>query len=231
MNIRYVRLAAAGLAAALACACASGRAYRTDTWETWTSWNDSYGASELKDDGVYYTLSARQDDTRDEPSDGYAPGLILSKEIPGSRWQLDLEADFNIPPGRAKRFSYGVWIGGDGARPSVGNPSAVFKLVVQRQNGPRPSDDSLIVFPVPGGRFVRLPAGLKVLRFRRDGSSFSVLYSMNRRKFVQALSAESPEAATAPSQKFFMSGFAGGDPEGAWARMKSLKLDGEEMLY
>ena len=223
-------------AALLACGCLNPvmfrkGAYNVDTWETWTSWDDAYGASELKPDGIYYALSERQDDTRDEPSDGYAPGLILSKELAGDAWQVDLEADFYLPQGRVKRFSYGIWVGGDSARPSVGNPSAVFKIVAQRQNGPKPSDDSHIVFPVPGGKFVSLPKTVRTLRFRRDGDAFSVYYAVKRGKFVQALKAVSPDARTAPSQKFFLAGFSAGDPQGARARLTSLKINGREILY
>lgn len=232
---RILLLSACAAAMLSACACLNPvmfrkNAYTVDTWETWTSWNDAYGTSELRKDGVYYLLTARQDDTRDEPSDGYAPGLILSKELGGDAWQADVQADFSLPRGTVKRFSYGIWIGGDAARPSVGSPSAVFKLVAQRQNGPRPSDDTHIVFPVPGGRFQALPAKFKVLRFVRQGSRFSVLYSVNGRKFVPVLSADSPEAAAATSQKFFLAGFSGGDPQGAWARLSSVKFNGQEVL-
>lgn len=205
-------------------------AYAIDDWETWTGLNDAYGSHEAAPDGLYYRLSERQDDTRDMSSDGYSPGLIISRELPGTEWTLDLEADFKIPPGQVKRFSYGIWLGGDASRPSVGNASAVLKVMAQRQNGPRPQDDALLVFYLPGGSPFSLPIDLKVLRFERSGDYYSVAYSMNRKKFVPVFRLDARAAAVVPSQKFFIGGFAGGDPQGAYARLTSLKINGAETL-
>ncbi len=226
-------LAALLLAAALSAGCINPLmfkkgAFAVDDWASWTGWNDTYGSDQAKNDGLYYYLTARQDDTRDEPSDGYAPGLILSRELTGARWQTDLEADFNIPPGQTKRFSYGVWVGGDAARPSIGSGAAVMKIVVQRQNGARPGDDNLIVFALPGGRPFSLPKNLKVLRIERDGNYFTVSYAMNRKKFIPVFRLDASDAAASPSQKFFLGGFSGGDPQGAYARFKSFKINGKE---
>lgn len=235
-RLKNLNLACAALAAALlASGCLNPAMFRkgafaTDDWDSWTGWNDAHGSSEVKSDGLYYYLTARQDDTRDEPSDGYVPGLILSRELLGPRWQADLEADFKIPPGQMKRFSYGVWIGGDSARPSVGSASASMKLLVQRQNGPRPQDDSLTLICLPGGKPVPLPLKLKVLRFERDGNYFTVSYAPDRKNFTAALRVDAAAAADVPSQKFFLGGFAGGDPAGAYARFKSLKINGREVL-
>jgi hypothetical protein len=234
MRKRFL-LAAIAAAGVFAAGCAGTAIFRKgafaiDDWDTWTGWNDEYGANEMKGDGLYYYLAARQDDSRDEPSDGYAPGLILSRELSGLKWQADLEADFKIPPGQMKRFSYGIWVGGDAARPSVGSASASLKVLVQRQNGPRPADDSLTLFYLPGGKPFDLPKNLKVLRFERDANYFSVSYSMNRKQFIPVFRLDASAAADAPAQKFFIGGFAGGDPQGAYARFKSLKLNGSEIL-
>ena len=205
-------------------------AYAIDDWETWTGLNDAYGSHEVASDGLYYHLTERQDDTRDLSSDGYSPGLILSRELSGANWTLDLEADFKIPPGQVKRFSYGIWVGGDASRPSIGNASAVLKVMAQRQNGPRPQDNALLVFYLPGGRPFSLPVDLKVLRFVRSGDYYSVAYSMNRKKFIPVFRLNAQAAAVVPSQKFFIGGFAGGDPGGAYARLTSLKINGAETL-
>jgi hypothetical protein len=206
-------------------------AYAIDDWETWTGWNDAYGSHEVAPDGLYYRLTERQDDTRDMSSDGYSPGLILSRELQGTSWTLDLEADFKIPPGQVKRFSYGIWVGGDSARPSIGNASAVLKVIAQRQNGPRPQDNALVVFCLPGARPFSIPAKARVLRFERAGNFFSVAYAMNRRKFIPVFRLDAAQAAAdVPSQKFFIGGFAGGNPEGAYARFTSLKINGRETL-
>lgn len=228
-------LAALILAAAFMAGCISPimfkkGAYAIDDWETWTGWNDAYGAHEVKPDGLYYYLTERQDDTRDESSDGYSPGLILSRELPRGGWQADLQADFNIPSGQVKRFSYGIWEGGDSSRPSIGNASGILKIIAQRQNGPRPEDDALVIFYLPGGKPFKAPVGLKVLRFERTGDLFSVSYSMNKKEFKPLFRLEAPAAAFAASQKFFIGGFAGGDPAGAYARFTSLKINGTETL-
>ncbi|MDO8806422.1 MAG: hypothetical protein Q7R35_18580 [Elusimicrobiota bacterium] len=230
-----IKLSCAALAAAFAAGCINPAmfkkgAYAVDDWDTWTGWNDEYGASEVKHDGLYYRLAARQDDTRDEPSDGYSPGLILSRELSGRQWQADLEADFKIPPGQMKRFSYGIWLGGEAARPSLGSAAASLKVLVQRQNGPRPQDDSLALFYLPGGNLFALPKKLKVLRFERDGNYFTVSYTMNRKEFIPVFRLDAAVADAAPAQKFFIGGFAGGDPQGAFARFKSLKINGAETL-
>lgn len=235
MKIRTRLPAGLALAAFLAAGCINPAmfkkgAYAIDNWETWTGWNDAYGSHEALSDGLYYRLSERQDDTRDSSSDGYAPGLILSRELSGDKWRADLEADFKIPPGQVKRFSYGVWVGGDSSRPSIGNASAIVKVLAQRQNGPKPGDDALIVFCLPGGRPFGVPKDVKVLRFERDGTVFSVSYAMNRKNFTQLFRLNAPSAAGAPAQKFFVGGFSGGDPEGAYARFTSLKINGRETL-
>jgi len=234
-RVKTGSLAALALAAALAAGCISPAmfkkgAYAMDDWETWTGWNDAYGSHEVAPDGVYYRLTERQDDTRDMASDGYSPGLILSRELLGANWTLDLEADFKIPPGQVKRFSYGIWEGGDSSRPSIGNASAVLKVMAQRQNGPRPQDDALLVFYLPGGKPFSLPVKTRVLRFQRAGNFFSVFYSLNRKKFLPVFRLDARAVANVPSQKFFIGGFAGGDPEGAYARLTSLKINGEETL-
>ncbi len=221
-------------AAALASGCLNPLmfkrgAYTMDDWDTWTSWNDAYGSHEVTPDGVYYRLTPRQDDTRDTPSDGYSPGLILSRELMGDNWTVDLRADFDIPPGQVKRFSFGIWAGGDASRPSLGNASAVMKIVAQRQNGPRPGDDALIMFSLPGGRPYAVPLKAKVLRFARSGPYFSAAYSLNGRKFTPLLTAEAPPGQI-PSQKFFIGGFAAGPTDGAYARLTSLKINGREVL-
>lgn len=223
-------LLAALLAGCLNPAMFKKGAYAVDDWESWTGWNDAHGSNEARPDGVYYTLAARQDDTRDEPSDGYAPGLIISREMTGERWRADLEADFNIPAGAMKRFSYGVWVGGDAARPSIGSASGSMKIIVQRQNGPRSADDSLIVFCLPGARPFALPKDLKVLRFERDGNFFSVSYAMKRGKFTPVFRLDASSALPAPSQKLFVGGFSGGDPQGAYMRLKSLRINDKEVL-
>lgn len=222
--------AALGAAGCLGPAVLGRGAFAADDWDTWTGWNDDYGRSELKGGSLYYYLTARQDDTRDEPSDGYMPGLLLSRELTGARWRADLEADYKIPPGQMKRFSFGVWAGGDSSRPSIGNASGVMKLLVQRQNGPRPADDSLTLICLPGGKPVALPKKAKVLRFERDGGAFTVSYALNRKDFTAALKVAVPADIDLPSQKFFLGGFAGGDPQGAYARFRSLKINGTDVL-
>lgn len=235
MRNKFLRLAALAAAAVFTAACLNPAmfkkgAFAVDDWETWTGWNNEYGSHEVRGDGLYYYLAARQDDSRDEPSDGYAPGLILSRELSGTKWQADLEADFKIPPGQMKRFSYGVWVGGDAARPSIGNASAALKLLVQRQNGPRPADDNLTLFCLPGGKPFGLPKKLKVLRFERDGKYFTVSYAMNRKDFIPVFRLDAGETLDAPAQKFFIGGFAGGEPAGAFAHLKSLRINGSETL-
>ena len=230
LELAVLLLAAAFTAGCLNPAMFRKGAYAMDDWETWTGWNDAYGSHEVRADGLYYFLTERQDDTRDESSDGYSPGLILSREVPGSSWQVDLQADFKLPPGQVKRFSYGIWEGGDSSRPSIGNASGILKVLAQRQNGPRPEDDALLVFYLPGGKPFKVPVEAKVLRFERTGNFFSVSYSLNRKKFTPLFRLNAPAAALAASQKFFIGGFAGGNPEGAYARLTSLKINGRETL-
>lgn len=220
--------------ALLSAACAlpalfGGGPWVLKNWDFWPGWNDAYGRYETKSGGLYYYLTAKQDDTRDEPSDGYFPGLLLSKELSGTSWTLDLRADSKLPPGCIKRFSYGIWVGGDLARPSIGNASGALKLLVQRQNGPSRAFDTYQLVLLPGGRQVELPKKFKTLRFERSGNVYTVYYSMNRRDFVAALSADA-SSVDAPSQKFFVGGFSSGDPAGAYMRIASLRLNGREIL-
>ena len=203
-------------------------AYAVDDWNTWTGWNDDYGSHEVKPDGLYYRLTERQDDTRNEPSDGYSPGLILSRPVTGSVWSVDLQADFKIPPGQVKRFSYGIWLGGDSTRPSLSSASAVLKLLAQRQNGPRPYDDALIITCLPGGAPVKIPKNAETLRFERNGDLFTVSYSMHKKEFKPVTGIKA--AVDVPAQEFFLGGFAAGDPQGAYARFTSLKVNNRETL-
>jgi hypothetical protein len=233
MKLKHFIPGCAALAACLlASGCGSSYSFmRIDDWDTWTGWNDAYGREELKNDGLYYYLTERQDDTRDTSSDGYSPGLIISKEILGATWRIDVEPYFKIPPGQVKRFSFGIWEGGDSARPSIASASGTLKIVVQRQNGPKPADDALLVFYLPGGKPFRLPVKAKALRFERKGNFFTFYYSLNRKKFEPVFRLDAGDtAASVPSQKFFIAGFAGGNPEGAYARFSSMKINGAEIL-
>lgn len=232
---RIFRAAAPALIAVLLAGCLNPAMFRKgafaiDDWDSWTGWNDERGRNEVRRNGLYYFLDERQDDTRDLPSDGYYPGLILSRDLFGQRWQADVELLFKIPPGAMKRFSLGVWVGGDYSRPSLGNASAAMKIIVQRQNGPRPEDDLMQLVVLPGGQPVSLPLKLKVLRFARDGDFFTVSYGMSRKKLIPVLRVDASAAADAPAQKFFLGGFSGGDPEGAYVRFKSMKVNDREVL-
>jgi hypothetical protein len=144
---------------------------------------------------------------------------------------VDIAADFKIPPGQVKRFSFGIWEGGDSARPSISSPSGTLKIIAQRQNGPGPSDNALLVFYLPGGKPFQVPVKAKVLRFERNSNFFSVSYSLNRKDFIPVFRLDAGGAAAGvPSQKFFIAGFSGGDPEGAYARFTSIKINGTEVL-
>lgn len=204
--------------------------YSLAGWELWPGQDNAYGSSEVKKDGIYYYLSGRQDDTREAPSDGYFPGLILARELQGSEWNLDMEADFILPPDKTCRFSCGVWLGDNYARPDLGNFSSVFILLFRRQNAARPGEYGLSVTHIPGGRPYAVPPKAKVIRFERRGSELSMSYSLNRKDFTRAFQASVPDAATTQAQKFFIGGFAGGEAAGARARLKSLKLNGKELL-
>src|SRR3989338_7610946 len=102
--------AAPGLTAGCNPAMFKKGAYAVDDWETWTGWNNEYGSHEVRGDGLHYCLVARQHDSRDEPSDGYAPGLILSRELAGPKWQGGLEGGFLKPPGQIKSFFFFLFL-------------------------------------------------------------------------------------------------------------------------
>ncbi len=234
MKVLPLRLLLPAVLALLSSACVGavlfGGGPRTlEGMQAWAGWNGAYGRYAAESGGLCYYLTGKQDDTRDEPSDGYFPGLILSKELSGTSWIVDIGTDFRLPPGCIKRFSYGIWVGGDAARPSIGNPSGALKLLVQRQNGPSKTFDTFELVLLPGGRQVELPKKLKTLRFERSGSVYTVSYSMNRRDFVTALSADA-SSVDAPSQKFFIGGFSSGAPAGARMRLRSFRLNGREIL-
>ena len=53
---------------------------------------------------------------------------------------------------------------------------------------------------------------------------------MNRKTFVPVFRLDASSALPAPSQKLFLGGFSGGDPQGAYMRLTSLKLNGREVL-
>jgi hypothetical protein len=232
------RLVAAGLAFAamvLSAGCLpaflkKAPPYSLAGWEIWPGQDNAYGSYEVKKDGLYYRLTGRQDDTREAPSDGYFPGLILSRELRGSEWLLDMEADFLLPPGGIGRFSCGVWLGDSYARPDLGNFSSVFILLFRRQNETGPGKYAVSLTHIPGGRPYAVPLKAKVIRFERRGSELAMSYSLNRKDFTRAFQVSVPDAGTAPAQKFFIGGFAGGEAAGARARFKSLKFNGQELL-
>ncbi len=206
-------------------------AFSIDDWETWTSWNDAFGEHSVSSGELSYRLGAGQDDTYDMPFNGRSPGLILSRELTGRNWSAEAHVRFKVPAGRLKRFSFGVWAGGEYVRPSLGSPAAVLKLLVQRRNGPKPDDDAfLITAPPLKESAVKIPKEAKALRFDRSGNSFAVSYSLDGKEFRQALRVESEDAAAAPSQKFFVSGLAEGNPQGAYAEFTSLTINGRETL-
>ncbi len=232
------RLGAAALAAAamlllggcLPAFLKKARPYSLAGWEIWPGQDNAYGSYEVKKNGVYYHLTGRQDDTREAPSDGYFPGLILARELRGSEWLLDMEADFLLPPGKTGRFSCGVWLGDNYARPDLGNFSSVFILLFRRQNETGPGKYAVSLTHIPGGRPYTVPLKTKVIRFERHGTELAMSYSLNRKNFTRAFQVSVPDAGTAPAQKFFIGGYAGGEIKDARARFKSLKFNGEELL-
>ncbi|HNW45359.1 MAG TPA: hypothetical protein PKI19_12710 [Elusimicrobiales bacterium] len=206
-------------------------AFSIDDWDTWTSWNDAFGTHEISGAGLCYSLGANQDDTHDLPSGGRSPGLILSKGLTGGSWRAEVSPEFKVPAGGLKRFSFGVWLGGDAARPSLGSASAALTLLVQRQNGPGQDYDALLVSAPPAKNSpVNIPKETKTLRFERSGEAFAVSYSLDSKAFRQALRVESAAAAGAESQKFFVSRMSEGGPGGASAKFTSLKINGKETL-
>lgn len=202
----------------------------TAGWEIWPGQDNTYGSYELKKDGLYYKLSARQDDTRETPSDGYAPGLMLSRQLHGTSWTLDLEAEFFLPPDKTNRFSCGVWLGDGDSRPGLGNFSSLEILLMRRQSGPAAVDDILMLTHIPKGRPFLIPRKAKVIRFERRETAFVVSYAMDRRKFTRVFGVDVRGADTVPLQKFFIAGYAGGEPGGAYAKFKSLKFNGKDLL-
>lgn len=203
-------------------------AFSVDDWETWTSWNDAFGEHNVSSSRLAYRLSANQDDTQDMPFDGRSPGLILSKTVAGRDWRVEVSPKFKVPPGALKRVSFGMWVGREGSRPSLGSPAAALKLLAQRQNGPAPEDDVLIVSAPPvKDSPVKIPKETKTLRFEKSGGYFFISYSLDGQVFTRALRAESAEGSAAESQKFFVSGRADGSARGAWAEFYGLKISGQ----
>jgi len=203
-------------------------AFSADDWETWTSWNDEYGSHIVSGLKLIYSLGEKQDDTQDMPFDGRLPGLILSKTVSGRSWRVEVSPEFKIPPGQLKRFSFGVWLGREGARPSLGSPAAVLKLLAQRQNGPAPEDDIFTVSAPPvKDSPIQIPKEAKTLRFEKSGGYFSIFYSLDGREFRLALRAASAEANDSESRKFFVSGRTDGSPRGAHAKFTNLEITGQ----
>ncbi|OGS11213.1 MAG: hypothetical protein A2285_10360 [Elusimicrobia bacterium RIFOXYA12_FULL_57_11] len=206
-------------------------AFATDDWETWTSWNDAYGSHNVSGAGLAYRLGENQDDTHDIPFDGRSPGLLLSRTLAGRSWRVEVRANLQVPAGGLKRFSFGIWLGSDYTRPSLGSASSVLKLLAQRQNGPSAEDDIFTVSAPPlKNSPVKIPLAAKALRFEKSGSFFTISYSLDNKEFKQVLNAESAEAAAAASQKFIIGGLAEGDPRGALAEFTSLKINNQETL-
>jgi len=260
--IFFKKICLSGAAALLLCGCLpaflkKAPPYSIAGWETWPGTDNAYGWSEIKEDGLYYYLTARQDDTREEPSDGYFPGLILSRELAGNEWTLDMEADFSLPQGKSGRFSCGVWLGDSNARPDLGNFSSNFILLFRYQAGT--GENSLVLTHIPGGTPHTVPKKAKVIRFERRGNDLAMSYALNRKDFIQVFRTTVADAGGIPAQKFFIGGYAGGEAPLVWsigqgvrvkmsspvsapatkaqdqtqsarARFKSLKLNGKELL-
>ncbi len=104
-------------------------------------------------------------------------------------------------------------------------------MLFRRQNAAGPGKYGSLATHIPGGRPYAVPPEAKVIRFERRGTELAMSYSPDKKAFTRIFQRPVPDAVTAPAQKFFIGGYAGGEEaKGALARFKSLKFNGKELL-
>ena len=75
-----------------------------------------------------------------------------------------------------------------------------------------------------------VPQKAKVIRFERHGTGLAMSYTLNKKNFTRVFQVAVPDADGILAQKFFISGYSGGEAKGARARFRNLKFNGKELL-
>ena len=196
----------------------------------WQSWQGR-GHAEISEDSILYRPDNLQDEEYDYDIEGRGPALILSKNVPGKKWVLDAFPMFFSSDKVYNRFSFGLWIGKDGTRPSLASKGADAVVSIRRTRGPERSDNtfSLVIRDSGGTKTVSLPMLSSSFRFERDKNEIIIYYSADYKvSYKEAGRVSMPGKS---SVLFFMGGrYDGqifGDPR---MSMRSLQLNGEKFF-
>lgn len=144
-------------------------------WQFW----QGRGNAQVQVDSVIYEPENLQDEEYDYDVEGRGPALILSRIVPGKKWQLDLKPQFFSLDKTYNRFSFGLWIGDSSARPSIGSKMAKAVLAVSRTRGPEKGDNALklIIREKEDPKTISLSLLTSDFRFEREKNEIIVYVS------------------------------------------------------
>ena len=184
-----------------------------------------------------YYLSDRQHDhawTETGALEGYFSGLLLSKEIPGDKWSIEVKTLHAIPPGNGRWLSCFVWAGKSGIRPSWKNTGQAFGLglfhMADQVDDPGINLDMEAVRGESVLADKRIKRNIPYFRFRRDGYDFYLDLSGDGKNYEEGMHLKAPAGIDGAVSKIVLGGQAYGDAAGTYVEYEYLKLNGKELF-
>ena len=199
-------------------------------WEEWPGWQGRYGSYSYSGGKLTYTLDTRQNDFIDDPQNGYYPGVVLSRAISGKSWTVDAKVSYYLPEGNGRWFSFFIWLGRDGTRPSMYAKGNAFFISSLRAIDVTPGADRFVFLYHPGqAKGIDVRSDYSYIRFKRSGGMFRGYLSRDGKNYEEILAVKVPPASANLPQKIVLGGqsFLA---FGSYAEYEYIKFNGKPLF-